>query len=110
MSRLRLWLTTLAMAVGVLAMTASPASAHYSSYGNHGCSGWSWRTCWLRSWDGCAYEITFNGTWQVACGHWHEYEHRSASFNQTHWCWVHVHAGNVQKPHSAGNSPAQCFG
>lgn len=103
MTRLKLFLTTLVMAVGILAMIASPASAHYTPYQGHECdySGGNYK-CWHYSWDGCAWEVLFDGRANYACGHWHRYSHFR------HGCWEHMHA--LSGPHTATHEDPGCYG
>ncbi len=78
MSRLRLWLATIATAIGILAMTMSPASAHTSYYEGHGSDGYTYCTTWLHS-------HTWWVSWAGRYGHYHHYEH-------TRWCAWKVHS------------------
>lgn len=110
----------ISLIVGVVALVAlsiTPAFAHFSTYTGHGTSGFGYITYYGYDWNGCdwvwdMYPPPGRPIEYVACGHWHWYAHWQGGLHN-HDCWMFLENTNIS--HNSGRAvnswynPTGCF-
>ncbi len=117
MNRFKKFIAAVFVAVGILAVAASPASAHMSYASHHGSDGQYEVTTWKYSYHDCTYTKLHPGPgqWRYGCGHHHAYHHwgRYTGYSLHGYCFVRIIIDKYGYQHYDGiawGSPPACWG